>query len=277
MIGDLHCHTRISDGSLGIEEVISAAKRGGLDFLSITDHDTMSGITRAKVLGLRYGINIIPGIEISVFDKSRNNKAHILCYLPEKPDRLEGICQEILKNREIAGKEMIKKVTRLFPISSEQILKYANGSSSIYKVHIIHALMDFGYTDKINGELYDKLFNSKTGSCYSKVNYPDLYTTLELIKSAGGISVLAHPFLYDGFDLLCELCDKKMLDGVEVWHPSCNDKNNADLLAVADKYSLIKIGGSDFHGMYGRNVNPIATCVSTEEQINKLFAFKHKK
>lgn len=68
-----------------------------------------------------------------------------------------------------------------------------------------------------------------------------------------------------------------MLDGVEVWHPSCNDKNNADLLAVADKYSLIKIGGSDFHGMYGRNVNPIATCVSTEEQINKLFAFKHKK
>lgn len=55
MTGDLHCHTTLSDGSLGIEEVIVQAKRMGLDFLAITDHDTLSSSSRAQILGERYG------------------------------------------------------------------------------------------------------------------------------------------------------------------------------------------------------------------------------
>ena len=55
MTGDLHCHTTLSDGSLGIEEVIVQAKRMGLDFLAITDHDTLSSSNRAQILGERYG------------------------------------------------------------------------------------------------------------------------------------------------------------------------------------------------------------------------------
>ena len=51
MTGDLHCHTTLSDGSLGIEEVIVQAKRMGLDFLAITDHDTLSSSSRAQILG----------------------------------------------------------------------------------------------------------------------------------------------------------------------------------------------------------------------------------
>ena len=49
MTGDLHCHTTLSDGSLGIEETIVQAKRMGLDFLAITDHDTLSSSSRAKI------------------------------------------------------------------------------------------------------------------------------------------------------------------------------------------------------------------------------------
>ena len=54
MTGDLHCHTTLSDGSLGIEEVIVQAKRMGLDFLAITDHDTLSSSNRAQILGERH-------------------------------------------------------------------------------------------------------------------------------------------------------------------------------------------------------------------------------
>ena len=50
MIGDLHCHTRVSDGSTGIDDVVLYAKRGGLDFVAITDHDTMAGVSRAEQL-----------------------------------------------------------------------------------------------------------------------------------------------------------------------------------------------------------------------------------
>ena len=52
MKGDLHVHTTLSDGSLGVEDVIAQAKRIGLDFISITDHDTMSSISR--------GVNFSP-------------------------------------------------------------------------------------------------------------------------------------------------------------------------------------------------------------------------
>ena len=65
MIGDLHCHTRLSDGSMNIDDVVFYAKRAGLDFLAITDHDTMAGCTRAAIVGNRMGIGIIPGVEFS--------------------------------------------------------------------------------------------------------------------------------------------------------------------------------------------------------------------
>ena len=82
MKGDLHCHTTLSDGSLGIEDIIMQAKRTGIDTISITDHDTMASFSRAPVLGDRYGVKVIPGVELSTWDKKRQSKVHILCYAP---------------------------------------------------------------------------------------------------------------------------------------------------------------------------------------------------
>lgn len=61
MIGDLHCHSKLSDGSTGLDDIVFYAKRAGLDALAITDHDTMSGVPRAEILGRRYGLTVIPG------------------------------------------------------------------------------------------------------------------------------------------------------------------------------------------------------------------------
>ena len=69
MIGDLHCHSKLSDGSTSLEDIVFYAKRADLDALAITDHDTLAGASRAQVLGKRYGITVIPGVEISTFDK----------------------------------------------------------------------------------------------------------------------------------------------------------------------------------------------------------------
>ena len=78
MICDLHCHTKLSDGSLGIEDIIAQAKRVNIDWLSITDHDTMASFSRAGVLGERAGVKILRGVELSAWDKARNSKVHIL-------------------------------------------------------------------------------------------------------------------------------------------------------------------------------------------------------
>ena len=83
MTGDLHCHTRLSDGAMGLEEAVFYAKRSGLNFLSITDHDTMTGVVRAGIIGARHGIRIISGVELSCYDYERKKKVHLLCYLPQ--------------------------------------------------------------------------------------------------------------------------------------------------------------------------------------------------
>ena len=67
MICDLHCHTKLSDGSLGIEDIIAQAKRVNIDWLSITDHDTMASFSRAGVLGERAGVKILRGVELSPY------------------------------------------------------------------------------------------------------------------------------------------------------------------------------------------------------------------
>ena len=68
MLADLHCHTKLSDGSMGIEDIIKKKKKRGVTALSITDYDCMAGNIRAKIIGDRHGITLIHGVEISSSD-----------------------------------------------------------------------------------------------------------------------------------------------------------------------------------------------------------------
>ena len=90
MAADLHCHTKLSDGSVGIEDLIVIAKKSGIDTIAITDHDCLAGTVRGQVIGKRYGVNVIPGVEISAFDFEAGKKVHILSYLADAPNRLEA-------------------------------------------------------------------------------------------------------------------------------------------------------------------------------------------
>lgn len=276
MIGDLHCHTRLSDGSSNIEDLVFYAKRGGLDFVAITDHDTMAGATRAGVLGQRYGIGVIPGVELSTWDGQRGRKVHILCYLPEKPNRLLGLCTKVLQSRTQAGQEMVKKLMTYYPVTAEHIARHTSGSKSIYKAHMMHALMDLGYIEKVYDPLYHTLFNSKDGLCYVPVEYPEVRTAIDVIHSAGGVAVMAHPADYDSFDLLEELAGKGVLDGAEVYHPRCSEEDQATLTQMAQQFDLIVTGGTDYHGYYTSTPNPIGTQLTMQSELDKLFAFKGK-
>ena len=79
MAADLHCHTKLSDGSVGIEDLIVIAKKSGIDTIAITDHDCLAGTVRGQVIGKRYGVNVIPGVEISAFDFDAGKK-FIYCH-----------------------------------------------------------------------------------------------------------------------------------------------------------------------------------------------------
>ncbi len=271
MIGDLHCHTRMSDGSLGIEELISAAKRAGMDFIAVTDHDTLSAVDRAVVLGRRYGVHVVPGVEFSCIEHSTGRRAHILCYLPRFPRRLEGACAKMSDERARGGAEELKRVMRLYPITPEQVSGHASQSRAIYRQHIMHALMDLGYTDRIFGELYEQLLG-RNGSCRVEKEYLELHDITRLVREAGGIVCMAHPTLYTDIGLAEELAANGELDALEVDSRYNTPDTFTQLRALARQFKLIRTGGSDFHGFYCSRPEPIGTCVTTQAGIAALFA-----
>ncbi|NLL62993.1 MAG: PHP domain-containing protein [Ruminococcaceae bacterium] len=277
MPADLHCHTRLSDGSLGIEDLILLAKRSGVNTIAITDHDCLAGTVRGKIIGDRHGVNVIPGVEISAYDEKNDKKVHILCYLAENPDRLEGLCRKNSLSRRKASQLMVVKASQRYPISSELVLKCAAGSTNIYKQHILHAFMECGYTTEIFGNMYDELFNTKNPDNICVLpKFPGPIEIIKAIHEAGGIAVLAHPGFYDNFDILPNLI-KNGLDGVEVWHPMNSEEQIEELKAIAKKHELLMTGGSDFHGMYGSSITHLASCTTPEENLAALMGYQAKK
>ncbi len=275
MKADLHCHTTISDGSLGISDIIRQADRDDVRCIAITDHDSLASLSRSSILGQRYNVKVIPAVEFSAFDHSRGKKVHILCYMPKKPDRLEGLCLRTSEGRMKLGKNLAMRVLEKYPITLESILRYSAGSKAIYKCHIMHALMDYGYTTELYGNVYDEIFDADEGLCAEQVQseadfYPDVRFVLTMIKAAGGISVIAHPKVFDSLDLIEELAKEKILDGAEVWHSSADEKYRGEISDICDKYKLLKTGGSDFHGFYNHYAIQIGSLTTPEDELRKI-------
>ena len=277
MKADLHCHTKLSDGTLGIDDLIILAKNSGVTTLAVTDHDSLAGTVRASIIGERHGINVIPAVEFSATDGKRKSKVHILCYLPDTPERLEGLCKSNTEKRKRAARIMVAKVANKFPVTPELIMKCATGSTNIYKQHIMQALMECGYTTTIFGDLYNMLFSKESRiNVLMEATYPEPTEIIDAIHEAGGIAVLAHPGFYNNFELLEELIPQG-LDGVEVWHPENTPEQQELLISIAKKHDLLMTGGSDFHGAYNAYPIKLGEYGPDDEHIAKLLSYKAKK
>jgi len=272
MIGDLHCHSKLSDGSCGLDDLIYYAKRAGLDVLAVTDHDTMSGVARAQVLGKRYGLDIIPAVEISSRDTETGRRVHLLCYFPQKPNRLDPLFHKTLSSRNKAGNLMLERVMKQYPVTQEHVMRYANSSKAIYKVHIMQALIELGYDNVIYGKLYEELFSKKSPyNVLEPVEYPSVEEALDYIRIAKGIPVMAHPSVYDSMELLERLAKEKRIMGMEVWHPRNKAEDQKKMLELAKEHDLLITGGSDFHGYYSSHANPLASNLCMEDDLKKLY------
>jgi len=270
LTGDLHCHTKKSDGSLEPEALVNLAAKLSLSCIAITDHDTMDGIASAQKEAARVGLRLLPGIEVSSFDYRQGKKVHILCYLPQKPQPLLDFCNETLLRRNKATLEMIEKVSTRYPIDIETVRKYADGCPALYKQHILLALMDMGYSMSVFGELYTSLFSSKAGGwALIQSKLPDVREAFKLVKETGGAAILAHPGVYGNFDIIGELCEMG-LDGIEVWHPRQSENDTQRAFEAAENYHLIRTGGSDFHGMNSSKINPLGTRTTESGELAKL-------
>lgn len=276
MSGDLHCHTRLSDGSLGIEEIIAFALKKGLSTVAITDHDCLAGTVRGKVIGARHGLQVIPGVELSSTLEEAGKNIHILCYLPDAPDMLEGLCKRNSQARKRASHFMMLQVAKRYNIPTEFIAKCATGSTNLFKKHIMQSLIECGYADSFNGELYEELFTKKSENNILIVpKYESTKSVINSIHEAGGIAVLAHPFRTGCEDFIDTLTEMG-IDGIEVNHPSADSEQQAFLRKKATKAKLLITGGSDFHGLYNEYTVSLGDYTASDDEMHALLTYKSR-
>lgn len=286
---DLHCHTKLSDNSLTFEEIVELALAEEVTHLAVTNHDTTLRLNDMVRYGAENGIEIIPGIEISAFDFVRGRRVHILgYYVEEGHPALAELCDPVIAARHNASRVMVERLIDAgYDISWQQVERYAEGGTGVYKQHIMHALIDKGYTKHIYGDLYKKLFSrgqngEQPGIAFMPSKYVDAHDAIRAIGQAGGVAVLAHPGQYRSFEIAHELVQTG-LAGIEVWHPLHGPEEEAMAEALAMQYGLIMTGGSDYHGFYGEkddklgSKSPGISCVNAlkahrDQQRRKLAA-----
>ena len=172
---------------------------------------------------------------------------------------------------------MMLKVAARFPITSDFIISHASGSTNLYRQHIMHALMDAGYTDKIFGDLFNTLFSEASESnVLAPTKYPSVEEVIDEVHGAGGIAVLAYPAKFNNFDEIDKYVEMG-LDGIEVWSPYNSEEQVEMLTALCKKKKLLMTGGSDFHGIYGNHTVTVGSYTTPQEHLDKLLGYKAKK
>lgn len=247
---DLHLHTTHSDGSCTPSELVRLAHQAGVTALAVTDHDIMTGVAQATAEGEHYGIEVIPGVEIS--SMIGQSELHILGYFLDWQDPiLNERFTTLRESRHRRNPQIVERLQALgIDITYDEVRALA-GSDSVGRPHIARALMDKHVVSSAK-EAFDRfLANGKPA--YVPRDLPNPAEAIQWIKAAGGLAVLAHPTWVKLADrslveLLREL-KTAGLDGVEVYYSTHSSRQIREYLSLAQQLGLLITGGSDFHGL----------------------------
>lgn len=248
---DLHTHSTASDGSMSPAEIVRLAREKGLSAIALTDHDTVDGVEEALEEGKRSGVEVIPGIEISVDFKP---EMHILGYFPAI-NGYTGIRQElevVKQGREVRNKKIINRLNELgIDITLEEVKGVALGDI-MGRPHIARVLVNRGFVSSID-EAFDR-YLCREGLAYFKRVELKPGDGINAIRNAGGLPVLAHPVFLGKSNgeldtLLAELKEFG-LAGIEALYSENSKEDTGNFLRLAIKYELLVTGGSDFHGSF---------------------------
>ncbi len=245
---NLHLHSTASDGAMSPRALVKRAKQIGLDLISITDHDTVDAYLEHDLSDP--GIKVLPGLEISATHKGHD--VHILAYSLDIHDAgLKKLTDFYHVGRHERAQKIVDKLTALgMPLELDEVLIFAGEQELIVRPHIAQAMVARGYCANKN-EAFDKYIGNYRPAYVGK---PEMSVpkVLEVIKQAGGKSVVAHPGkLYD--DGYLDTFIEMGVDGIEVWHPDHSAADVQEFVQKAEKHGLLQTAGSDFHGDYDRH------------------------
>lgn len=280
---DLHMHSRYSDDAdFDPEYLIQLGLSANLKYMSLTDHNSVKGVSEMKAAGKKQNIKIISGIEIDCVFAETN--LHLLGYgiNESSPDFVE-LEHNVTKLAFDAVAPKIEKLHKLgFVISEEDLyllaenhvpqeeqmaelilnnlqndnhpllLPYRSGGSRS-DMPLINFFWDFFGTNK---------------PAYVPIEYISLKTAIDLVKSNGGVPILAHPGanLKNELELLAPIMDTG-IDGLELYSSYHTPELASYFRKFAIEHNLLISCGSDFHGKNKPLINIGSAKYPSEDQI----------
>ena len=246
---DLHSHTTASDGTLSPKELVSLAKTEGIEAIAITDHDTIEGLQEAMEEGKKKGIEVIPGVEISIDHKP--GSMHVLgLFLDIKSSKLNEYLIDLQTSRSLRNPEIINKLNEMgLSITMEEVQKISGGGQ-VGRPHIAAALLKNGHVRSIQ-QSFDK-YLKKGASAYYERRRLTREEAVDMIHSAGGLVILAHPGTLgvngSSLNILMSELNDVGFDGIEVFYNSHSQVDEDRLMKIVDEFGFLISGGTDFHG-----------------------------
>ncbi|HXV71434.1 MAG TPA: PHP domain-containing protein [Acidimicrobiia bacterium] len=249
---DLHVHSTASDGSDSPRRVVELAAETGLDVIALTDHDTQEGVDEALTGARRMGIEVIPGVELSLQFDDGGMHLIVLWLQPGRgplQDRLEGLQhgrgarnERIVELLEDAG----------LPLTIEEVLEEARGGT-VGRPHIAAVMMKRGYVPDIRTAFDLWLGAGKPAYVGRDRLYPE--EAISLARESGGVPVLAHPHTLGitTASAMADVLDRLRhagLIGLEAHYSTYRAHERAGYADLARRFDLLPSGGSDYHGTY---------------------------
>jgi len=267
---DLHTHTNCSDGTDSPRELVNKAIVQGLEVLGISDHDTTSGWKEA-IEALRGSLKLALGSEISCLTND-GVSVHMLGLLFDPGhEEMQRVLEETRDGRLPRMRKMIEKMrAEGMDISMEDVEQAMPAGATMGRPHLADALVAKKIVKSRDEAFVDLLHNESR--FYVSHAAPTPVEAIALIRRAGGVAVIAHPFASHRGQILkpedfSELVSAG-LNGIEVDHRDQNPDERAMLRAIAHELDLVITGSSDYHGT--GKLNSLAENHTHREQWEKL-------
>lgn len=243
---DLHNHSICSDGRFKPKEIIEMAKKRNLDYISLTDHDTLTGTNEAILEAEKLNINFIPGIELST--EYNGESIHVLGFFNKEDynnPKLNKILADLKEKRISRAYKIVENLKKLHNIELDINKVLSNGKDTIARPHIAKAIIDAGYNYD-----HEYIFKNFIGNdCPAYVPSTKLSTEdgIKLLKEFNALVFLAHPILVKKTSIK-ELISLGF-DGIEAIYYRNTESDTTNLINLAKEHNLYISCGSDCHGI----------------------------
>jgi predicted metal-dependent phosphoesterase TrpH len=246
---DLHTHSSASDGTQSPGQVVASAAGAGLDVLALTDHDTTAGWVEAAAAASQQGIGLVRGIEISC--QHEGISIHLLCYLqdPSAPALLEELKRSRV-SRQGRAQRIVELLSKDVPLQWDDVVAQIQPGATIGRPHIADAMVAKGIVASREVAFATYLAG---GSRYYVSHYaPDPVAAVRLVRQAGGVAVMAHPFASVRGRIVSDEVIGAMasagMAGLEVHHRDHTPDQVSHGLDLSCALGLFVTGSSDYHG-----------------------------